>query len=132
MILQPLLAVTVKKQPCDDEKLAHRFAGAAGFCNDIEYGLIEINDVKKSRHALGIDIILNIEFGAVPLFARKLVIVLMAERLMHRRRAERTAAYAENNEIFRTLAYPRGGLVYPLNILAFGYVKLAPTELIPL
>ena len=93
-----------------DEVLAHGFSRAAGLGDDVEAGGLEVDDVQKRRHALGIDVVFDIEARAAALFLGQLVVVQVLERLMHGRRAERGAADAEDDEGLELVAHARGRL----------------------
>ena len=93
-----------------DEVLAHGLGRAAGFGDDVEAGGLEVDDVQQRRHALGIDVVLDVEARAAALLFGKLVVVQVLERLMHRRGAKGGAADAKDDKGLKLVAHARGGL----------------------
>ena len=95
----------------DDEVLAHGLGRAAGLGDDVEAGGLQVDDVQKRRHALGVDIVFDIQTRAAALLLGQLVVMQVPQRLMHGRRAKRGAADAQNDEGLELVAHTRGHLL---------------------
>ena len=67
----------------EDQVLAHGFGGAAGLGDDVEAGGLYVDYVKQRGHALGVDVVLDIQAGAAALFGGQLVIVQVVQCLLH-------------------------------------------------
>ena len=87
-----------------DQILAHRFGGAAGLGDHVEARGTHVHNIHQRGHALGVDVVLDVELGRVALFLRQLVVVQMIQRLLNRRRAERASADAQHDERVKLLA----------------------------
>ena len=105
----PVVAAGGLQRLGDDQVLAHRFGRAAGLRDDVEAGLAQVDHVHQRRHALGVDVVLDVELRRAALFGGQFVVVQVIERRLHRRRAERAAADAEHDERIEFLADLRGG-----------------------
>ena len=83
-------------------------------------------------HEHGIDVILDVELGAVALFARELVPAGMIERLLNGDGAERASADAEHDEALRALAHVRRDDLDLFDDLRLVIGQIAPADLIAL
>ena len=97
-VLLPIVAARRLQRVGHDQVLAHRFRRAAGLGDHIEARLLQVDHVHQRRHALRIDVVLNVKARAVALFSGQLVVMQMIQRRLNRRRAERAAADAEHDE----------------------------------
>ena len=98
------LAVALLEQVGDDQELAHRLGRVARLGDDVKAGLVQIQQVEQAHHALGIDVVLDVELGAGALAAALLVVAQVVHRLLHHRRAQRGAADAQHHEVVELLA----------------------------
>ena len=110
-LLGPALADLRLERLGHDQVLAHRLGGRAGLGDDAEAGLGELDHVKQRGHALGIDVVLDVELRAGALVRRQLVVVQVVERLMHGDGAQRGAADAQHDKILIVGANLRGNLL---------------------
>ena len=110
-MLRPVRADLRLERLGHDQVLAHRLGGSARFADDAEAGLVQLNHVHQRGHALRVDVVLDVEFRAGALAVRQLIVMQMVQRLMHRDRAERTAADAQHDKVFERLADVFGDLL---------------------
>ena len=107
-VLGPFLAHFLLEQFGNDEVLAHGFRRCTGLGDDVEAGLFYVDHIQKRRHALGVDVVLDIEAGTAALFGRQLVIMQVVERLLDGDGAQRAAADAQHHKGIKLLAHALG------------------------
>ena len=93
----------------DDEVLRHRLAGRARLGDDVEARLFRLDDVEQRGHALGVDVVFDVELRALALGGREVVVMQVAEGVEHGDGAERAAADAQNDEVAELAAHFLGG-----------------------
>ena len=101
----------------------------------ITLNIVVINrfyDIQQGVHPLRVNIVLNIELGCIALFPRKLVEMLMPQRLMHGDRPEGRTADAKDDKAFAVVPDPLRRLVYCRQVLALRAVQLAPAQTVTL
>ena len=104
-VLGPALAHFLLEQLGDDEVLAHGLRRRAGFGDDVEAGLFHIDHVQQRRHALGVDVVLDIETGTAALFSGQLVVMQVVERLLDGNGAQRAAADPQHHKGVKPLTH---------------------------
>ena len=128
MIAKALFTEPVEQQARYDEQLRHGLRGAAGLGDDVENGVVKVDDVEQSGHALRVDIVLNEDARAARALLAEVVVMEVAKRLLNGDRAESAAADAEHDEVFRGFAHERSRFEDGVDYGGHRLIEIAPAH----